>query len=271
MPPREVPILPDDCFNGLTICRHGPMLYNRNDQYVGASLRKYGEFSPGESDVFKAFIRPGDVVVEVGANIGAHTVELSRLVVPGGAVHAFEPQRVVFQTLCANVALNGCMNVFTHQAAIGAAPGEILVPFLPPNMPNNFGGLSLHGTVRGEPVPLRTLDELGLTACRFLKLDCEGMEVEALRGAANMVRTLHPILYVENDRKDRSAELIGLLLSWQYQLYWHLPPLFSPTNFNEDVENIFDNIVSFNMVCVPAALNITVRGLRPVEPPAEAG
>ncbi len=268
MPPREVPVLPADCFNGLTICRHGPMLYNRNDQYVGASLRKYGEFSPGESDVFRAFIRPGDVVVEVGANIGAHTVELSRLVVPGGAVHAFEPQRVVFQTLCANVALNGCPNVFTHQAAIGAAPGEILVPFLPPSLPNNFGGLSLQGSKRGERVPLLTLDTLGLTACRFLKLDCEGMETEALRGGANMVRALRPIMYVENDRQDRSAELIGLLLAWNYQLYWHLPPLFSPNNFNEDPENIFDNIVSFNMLCVPAELKMTIRGLRPVEAPA---
>ena len=269
MPTREVPVLPADCFNGLTICRHGPMLYNRNDQYVGASLRKYGEFSPGESQVFRAFIQPGAVVVEVGANIGAHTVELSRLVVPGGAVFAFEPQRVVFQTLCANVALNGCANVYAFQAAVGATAGEIRVPFLPPNMPNNFGGLSLHeGGSRGEPVPMRTLDSLGLKACRFLKLDCEGMEVEALRGGADMIRTLRPTMYVENDRKDRSAELIGLLLSWQYRLYWHLPPLFSPQNFNEDAENIFENIVSFNMLCVPAEQNITVRGLQPVEAPA---
>ena len=266
MPTRQVPVLPADCFNGLAICRHGPMLYNRNDQYVGASLRKYGEFSAGESEVFRAFIAPGTAVVEVGANIGAHTVELSRLVGAGGAVHAFEPQRIVFQTLCANLALNGCANVFAYQAAIGETPGEILVPFLPPNQPNNFGGLSLHGTTRGEPVSLRTLDSLGLTACRFLKLDCEGMEAEALRGGANMIRALRPILYVENDRKERSAELIGLLLSWQYRLYWHWPPLFTPQNFAGDAENIFDNIVSFNMVCVPAELNLTIRGLQKVEP-----
>ena len=150
MPARDVPILPPDNFNALAICRHGPMLYNRNDQYVGASIRKYGEFSPGESWIFRTVLAPGAVVVEVGANIGAHTVELSRLVAPGGVVHAFEPQRIVFQTMCANLALNGCVNVFAHQAAVGAVAGEILVPFLPPRRPNNFGGLSLQGATQGE-------------------------------------------------------------------------------------------------------------------------
>jgi FkbM family methyltransferase len=266
MPTRDVPILPEDCFNGLTICRHGPMLYNRNDQYVGASLHKYGEFSPGETEVFRAFIASGATVVDVGANIGAHTVELSRLVSPGGTVHAFEPQRIVFQTLCANLALNGCANVFAYQAAIGETPGEILVPFLPPNQPANFGGLSLRGRSNGEPVPLRTLDSLGLTACRFLKLDCEGMEVEGLRGGANMIQATRPIIYVENDREERSAELIGLLQSWQYELYWHYPPLFVPQNFAGDSENIFGQVVSLNMVCAPAELNLTIRGLPRVEP-----
>jgi FkbM family methyltransferase len=266
MPARDVPILPADNFNGLAICRHGPMLYNRNDQYVGASIRQYGEFSPGESWIFRTLLVAGATVVEVGANIGAHTVELSRLVAPGGAVHAFEPQRIVFQTLCANLALNGCVNVFAYQAAVGAAAGEILVPFLPPRRPNNFGGLSLQGATQGEPVPLRTIDDLRLSACRLMKVDCEGMEVEAMQGAANTIRTLRPFLYVENDRENRAEELIRLLLSWQYQLYWHTPPLFAPQNFAGESENLFGAVVSINMLGVPAELNITVQGLRKVEP-----
>jgi hypothetical protein len=53
MAERTLPILPADSFNQIAQCRHGPMLLNRNDQFVGASLRKYGEFSPGESEVFQ--------------------------------------------------------------------------------------------------------------------------------------------------------------------------------------------------------------------------
>ncbi|MBU3737095.1 MAG: hypothetical protein FGM62_08995, partial [Methylobacterium sp.] len=61
-------------FNQLASCRHGPLLYNVNDQYVGRSLALYGEFSEQEMAVFRHFVNPGDVVLEVGANIGAHTV-----------------------------------------------------------------------------------------------------------------------------------------------------------------------------------------------------
>jgi len=261
MAERTLPILPPDSFNQIAPCRHGPMLFNRHDQFVGASLLKYGEFCPGESALFRQLLKPGMTVVEVGANIGAHTVDLSRLVGPAGRVYAFEPQRIVFQTLCANLALNACTNVFAHQVAIGAASGEVLVPVLAPDRPNNFGGVSLLGATQGERVPLRRLDELGLAHCHMLKLDLEGMEIEALQGGAALVRRCRPVLYVENDRIDRAAELIRLLLSWNYRLYAHRPPLFVPDNFTGDTENIFVGIVSINMLCIPGELSITINGI----------
>ena len=265
MAAQIVPLPGEDHFNILVAARHGPMLVNRHDQYVGASFRKYGEFSPGEAAVFRQMLGPGMTVVEVGANIGAHTIELSRLVGPTGTVLAFEPQRIVFQTLCANLALNGCTNVLARQAAIGAAPGNIRFPVLDPGKTNNFGGLSLLGAQHGEIVPLLTLDSLGLTACHVLKLDLEGMEVEALQGAAHLVRQHRPAMYVENDRRERAAELISLLLSWNYRLYWHTPPLFpGADNFTGDSENIFGDIVSINMLCLAAERNVTVQGLQEI-------
>jgi FkbM family methyltransferase len=254
------PVLPEDGFNAIATCRTGPLLYNRHDQYVGASLQKYGEFSAGETELFRRIVPVGATVIEGGANIGAHTVELSRLVGPQGKVVAFEPQRIVFQTLCANLALNNCANVHAYQCGIGAEPGEIMVPFLPPDRPANFGGLSLSETTEGEETPLWTIDAIGLTACHMIKLDVEGMEVEALKGAVETVRTHRPLMYVENDRVARSAELITLLLSWDYRLYWHRPPLFSPTNFAGNTENIFGNIASHNVLCVPRERDLTVKG-----------
>ena len=268
MPAQTVPILPQDGYNEHVISRHGPMLVNRNDQYVGASLRKYGEYSRGESDLFRRFLRPGMLVVEAGANIGVHTVELSRLAGPTGSVVAFEPQRIVFQTLCANLALNSCANVHAYQAAIGDHVGEITVPFHAPDSFVNFGGVSLVGATQGERVPLRTIDSFGLPACHLLKLDIEGMEVEALRGAAETIRQFRPLLYVENDRQERAGELVGLLASWDYQLYWHRPWLFPGTdNFAGDPENLFGAIVSSNVLCIPAELNIDIRGLERVTSP----
>src|SRR3974390_2242389 len=83
-------------FNELRLCRSGPMVYNKFDIYVGGSLKKYGEFSWFEQNLFQQTVQPGSIVVEVGANIGAHTIELSRLAGTDGAVFAFEPQRIVF-------------------------------------------------------------------------------------------------------------------------------------------------------------------------------
>jgi len=238
-------------FNELAYCRSGPMIFNRNDIYIGASLRKYGEFSSGETSLFDIIVQPGMTVLDIGANIGVHTVDLSRLVGPTGLVYSFEPQRLLFQVLCGNVALNSCANVFTHCAAAGAVSDTLLAPRLDPNGRGNYGGLSLSDTQQGEPVPLITIDGLSLSACHIIKLDVEGMETEALQGAVATIRRFRPILYVENDRQARSAELIGLIQSYDYRLYWHLPPLYNPANYRSDTENIFGNTVSVNMICIP--------------------
>ena len=251
-------------FNELRMCRSGPMLYNRHDIYVGGSLQKYGEFSLGEQAMFRQIVRPGAIVVEVGANIGGHTVELSRLVGPDGEIHAFEPQRIVFQTLCANLALNQCANVYARQIALGASAGTILVPALDPSIRNNFGGLSLGNASSGEAVSLVTLDSLDLPACHVLKVDVEGMEVEVLRGAMGTIDRYRPIMYLENDRSERSQELLSLVLSLDYSVYWHLPQLYNPANFDGNDENVFPGIVSINILCTPKEAKTEIQGMRPV-------
>lgn len=240
------------------------MLYNKFDTYIGESLRLYGEYSFGEQVLFKRIVQPGSTVVEVGANIGVHTVELSRLVGANGAVYAFEPQRLVFQALCANLALNQCANVFASHAAVGAENGTILVPAIDPAARANFGGVSLHGEQAGESVPLLALDQANLPACHFIKADVEGMEVEVLRGAMETIRTHRPILYVENDREERAQELVELVMGLGYDLYWHLPLIFNPENFAGNHEDLFPRVVSVNLLCVPNGARVPVQGLRRV-------
>lgn len=245
------------------------MLFNMHDVYIGKSMDLYGEFSEGEIQVFQQILKPGMMVVEVGANIGAHTVFLAQAVGPAGRVLAFEPQRVVYQTLCANIALNSITNVDCRNAAVGEAPGQLLVPQLDYTQENNFGGLGLGEYQSGEQVPIVTLDSFGLTHCAMLKIDVEGMEKNVLEGAKATIARCQPVLYVENDRKDRSAALIRMIDSLGYNMYWHLPPMFNPDNFNRNPVNVFGNIVSINMICCTKAGNHNINGLPPVEvPPA---
>ncbi len=256
-------------FNELQMCRSGPMIYNKYDVYIGGSLQRYGEFSVGEQEVFAQVVKPGALVVEVGANIGAHTVYLSSLAGRDGEVHAFEPQRIVFQTLCANLALNQCTNVHARQAAVGEAAGTITVPAMDFAVRNNFGGVSLRGVTVGEAVALVTLDSLDLPACHLLKVDVEGMEVEVLKGAEQLVQTHRPIMYLENDRAERSEELLTIVNRLDYKAYWHFARLFNPANFYGDPVDIFSGVVSVNVLCVPQETQMAVAGLRPVSSPQD--
>lgn len=257
-------------FNLQKTCRYGEMLFNRYDKYVGRSLDLYGEYSEGEVAVFRQCISPDSAVVEVGANIGAHTVFLAKHVGPQGRVWAFEPQRIAFQTLCANVALNHLTNVYCSMQAVGAQPGVLRVPQLVPTLENNFGGLALGGFDRGDEIELVTLDHMKLPGCEFLKIDAEGMEREVLTGAIDLIVRTQPILYVENDYDDRRDALIRFIDSLGYVMYWHKPAYFNPDNFAANPQNVFPEEASINMLCVPKRLPHQLTGFLPVEvPPAE--
>jgi FkbM family methyltransferase len=249
--------------------RHGRMLFLSSDSYIGRSLDLYGEYSEGEAVVFRQLMRPGDVAVEVGANIGVHTVTLAKLAGAAGLVIAFEPQRIIFQLLCANLALNGLINVIARHAAAGAEAGSINVPRLDYAMDNNFGGMALGHAEGGEPVPVVALDSLTLPSLRLLKIDVEGMERAVLSGARQTIARHRPILYVENDRRAHSAELIGMIGEQGYAMWWHAPPLFNPNNFRGHAENVFGAVVSINLLCTPKEMDVRMEGFRAVSGPAD--
>lgn len=257
-----------ESFNRLKACRHGQMLYNINDIYIGRSLDVYGEYSEGEIELFRQIVQPGHVVVEVGANIGSHTVFLAKQAGPRGLVMAFEPQRIVFQTLCANVALNSLANVHCIQNAVGAAPGMIKIPLLDYAQPNNFGGLALGSWDVGEQVVVVTIDSFNLQRCHFIKMDVEGMEEQALRGAVQTIERHKPILYVENDKADKSAALIRYIDSLGYNMYWHTPGYFNPNNFFNHQTDVFNNIISLNMLCIHKSIPQNLKDFNQVEVPA---
>lgn len=253
---------PDDAYR-LRSCRYGPMLYNRFDSYVGRSLDLYAEYCEAEMAVLRPLLGEGDILVEAGANIGAHSVALAKLIGATGALHAFEPQRLVFQLLCANVALNELTNVVACHAGLGREPGMAKLPAFAPTQDYNFGGVALLGHSTGEPVAIRTIDDLNLKACRLIKADVEGMEQAVLLGAEATIRRCRPILYLENDRRETSEALLRLVMGWDYRVWWDQPHLFNAKNVAGNPTDAFPGVVSRNVLCIPAAMRIGVAG-RPV-------
>jgi FkbM family methyltransferase len=261
--------VPGDSMLAIRRCRHGTMMYLRRDQYVGRSFAEYGEYSEGEVDLFRQCLGPGDVALDIGANLGAHTLPLARLVGPTGAVFAFEPQRILFQILCGNVALNEIPNVHVLPVALGRAPGRAKVPALDYRGASNFGGVSL-GAAHGEDVPVVPLDQLEVSKAKLIKIDVEGMELDVLAGAKATLARCRPILYVENDRADKAEALVARLQDDGYRMWWHTPPLYNPANFFANPTNVFGNVASFNMLCLPRESATTTQGLREIASPQEA-
>jgi FkbM family methyltransferase len=247
---------------------HGPMMALAGDRYITGSLELYGEFSHGEWELFAQMVKPGMTVVEVGANIGSHSVALAQACFPG-PLYLFEPQQRVFQILCANLALNGIANAIAYPEACSDEAGVVLVPPLNYGAANNFGGVSVRPDAEGVPgtrVRATPLDSLRLAACNVIKIDVEGFEAQVVRGAAETIRKFRPLLYVENDRVALQQELISLIAGMGYRLYWHTPPLFRRDNFNGRAENVFPGIVSVNMLCIPVERKTVVQDMTAIDP-----
>jgi FkbM family methyltransferase len=246
--------------------RYGLMAYNANDTYVGRSIDCYGEYSRGETLLFAQLATPGGLVVDVGANIGALTLFLAQAVGPRGAVVAIEPQRAVHQLLCMNLALNEINNVRAIHAAAGRSRGQAFVPVSDYANAGNFGGVALNEK-SGEPVDLISIDSLGLPGCQFIKIDVEGHEHLVIAGAAETIARFKPVLYVENDRRQQSPDLIRQIFDLDYIPYWHLPPLYSPDNFYGNPTNVFPGTVSIDMMCLPKGDGRKIVGMQPVAGP----
>lgn len=272
MPP---PLIASDGFNMLVRGRHGMVLFNRNDTVVGRSIATYGEYFESEVEVFRRMVRPAAHVADIGANIGTHTLALAAIVGAAGWVYAFEPQRLVFQTLCANVALNSLENVDCEPLALADRAGQIAVEELDPHASNNFGGLPLGSSAANRSVRTLTLDAyLGGRRLDFAKIDIQGMEEACLRGARDTLRQHRTVLYVENDQPEKSPALLAYLHGIDYATYWHLPPFFNPANMAGTAEIIHPvgyidtdgpfllcNGFAINMLCVPRSLGARINGL----------
>lgn len=239
----------------LVDAKRGRFLVFDNDQYVGRSLIELGEFAEFQAELFDLLLKPEAVVVEVGANVGAHTVVLAKR---AAKVLAFEPQRRVFNVLCGNIALNNLDNVECFRAAGGETRGKTKIPTLDFDAPkNNFGAFdmdksALYGTPEDE------VDVIPINApCDFMKIDVEGWEANVLRGSTPMIKDYRPVLYVENDRKEKSDELISLIQELGYKAYWHVTPLFRKENFHGVKEDPFGGVYSADLLCLPKEIGFT--------------
>ena len=256
-----------DGFSMLVKSTQGLFIVNRNDTGVGFQLTAYGAYSPEEVKVMQQLVRaapPDPVVLDIGANIGIISLALARAAGPGGLVHAFEAQRVIFHMLAGNMALNSMENVHCHFMAVGAKAGSARIPRLDYHQRATFGSLELNREQQSDlgqqaregefdEVRMDSIDAMNLPRVDMIKVDVEGMEADVLAGAERTIRSHRPLMYVEH-LKSGDLALSRILSGLGYVLY-----------------EVYDNFV-----CIPvgdpriAQLFGTQPAWQPKAPPAAA-
>ena len=183
--------------------RHGLFKFISNDEHMGTALKKYGEFSEIELSIIKKFIKPGDYVFDIGANIGLLTVPFAKTIGNNGKVFSFEPQSFVYDVLNKNIELNNLVNVETFHNGVGSKKTQIMVDEMDFSKIGNFGGFTLSkkyknsdcGTIKHENknmVKILKLDDfLNLPKCNFIKIDVELMEIDVLKGGEKLLKNLN--------------------------------------------------------------------------------
>lgn len=230
----------------LAATNHGSMLVNRHDYRivgdtaygVGWQLLQNSCFDQVEVNIVLALLKSrkenfgaGVIAIDCGANIGVHSVEWAQLMHGWGELIAIEAQERIFYALAGNLTLNNCFNARAIWAAVGADEGEIGVPVPDYFKPSSFGSLEIRQSDTTEFIgqeidyadshlsrtKLISIDSLGLERVDFLKIDIEGMEMEALIGSEKTIQRSRPQMLIERIKSNEN-EIKMFLKKHGYQL-----------------------------------------------------
>ncbi|MBB4004829.1 FkbM family methyltransferase [Aurantimonas endophytica] len=176
-----------------------------------------------EMGLLEKLVRPGDHVIDVGANRGIYTYRLWRL---GARVEVFEPNPACLGVLTSWAA--GKPGIAVHPVALSSQAGSasLRVPVDEAGIAHDASGSIEHGgfaNAREQDVSMRTLDSFGFTDIGFIKIDVEGHEHSVIEGAVATFAASRPALLVEIEQRHNSrtiADVFGQIASLGYDGYF---------------------------------------------------
>jgi FkbM family methyltransferase len=178
------------------------------DEGIDLSIYLLGSFEPRALRAYSPLIPAGGVAMDIGANIGAHTLQLARLVGPRGRVFAIEPTEFAIGKLRRNLALNPALIPRVEVRQCFLAADRTTLP--PAEIPSSWPVTSAHHDPReeaaGRPKATNaavalTADDLfaqaGLERLDFVKIDVDGNEHTVLRGFHGTLARFRPVMLIE--------------------------------------------------------------------------
>lgn len=201
-------------------------------------LREQGDWFEDEIRFLRRLLRPGDQVIDVGANYGVYALSMARTVGPQGQVWAFEPASGTAGILAGSVATNGFAQLVVNQRALSSAPGTARLGL---NANSELNAIVQSGVPSGqfETVHLTTLDacmdQYGWRDIRVVKIDAEGEESRILEGGARFFATRSPlVLYEVKAGATWHLELTERFTGMGYRSYRLVPGLGMLAAFGPD-------------------------------------
>jgi FkbM family methyltransferase len=218
----------------IAVCRRGGLRWKLDlREGIDFSIFLLGSFEPDMVSAYRHMITAGAIVIDIGANIGAHTLRLAACVGTAGRVIAVEPTQYAFERLQEHVLLNPKLTprIILLQAMLMGSQEAPLAEKIESSWPLDTPSVA-HPEHAGvgkvtTGATVRTLDnvvsDLDLKSVDFLKLDVDGYEVEVLRGARDTLRRFAPVIffehapYVLSEKGYKPDELVSILIDAGYQ------------------------------------------------------
>lgn len=212
----------------------------------------HGVFEPGIQSAIHRYCKPGDVVCDVGANIGVYTTQMSRLVGEQGSVIAFEPTKKFHECLLRNLKLNHCTNVTVEKLIVSdtLAVHEISIS-------DQTASINLiPDPEQRESIESTTLDQrlYDIASLSLLKIDVDGWDLHVLNGGREVIQKHRPVIIVECTRSDHSEpqDILRLLSSLHYKLFLDSDKHYLSPLTVDDFEQLATSQKSFDVVGVSA-------------------
>jgi FkbM family methyltransferase len=169
----------------------------------------FGVYEYEKQEQFRQTIKPGDVVYDVGANVGFYTLLASVLVGPPGKVISFEPLPRNLALLRRHIQLNRLRNVEVYAGAVSGKPGT--ARFDAEGLPE-MGHLSDRGQFEVEVFQLDELVASGrIPPPQVMKIDVEGAELDVLEGASRLLREHRPVILLATHGEEVHRGCLELL------------------------------------------------------------
>jgi len=179
------------CFGSLMVCRLG--------HFIPARVFLFGVWEPNLTAFLMRRLGPGDVFVDVGANIGYFSLLGAKLVGETGSVVAIEASPSIFKLLSANLSLNSASNVQALNVAVGDGPGIASIYAGPATDPGRTSILGGAGPIE-ETVRMDALDAIlspeQIARTRLIKIDIEGAEIPVLERILDRIAQFRPDLEI---------------------------------------------------------------------------